>query len=268
MDMQIWDGGRVFCPGHQMQDRARGTQSRDCLKPQVPVQSQAQFGSPQPQAGPSPSSQSPFSSDEGVTSSTWHLSKPAHFTPMQWKLSPAPPPRGSAGRDQPNSESSGGLVPAAKLSIHHSHGRPRGLLLSYSSDSLTAARSLSLCYRWKRYEARSWFSVRNPLRCQTGRFPSTRRRPNAPRAIITCPNSSQAAEGGFWGHHQLCWVPISPGTGSGARRGRQSGLGGAGTPPGARCRRRSLLPGQSHRICGARSSRGRARGEKAFKGDA
>lgn len=193
MDMHVWDRRRIFCPGQEIQERSRGTESRDCLKPHVHVQSlgQAQSRSPQNQAGPSPSSQSLLSADEGVKSSTWHLSKPAHFTPIQWELSLTPPPRGSGAPSQRGSaklitpsESSGGLVPAAKCSIHHSHSRPCRLLPSHSSDSLTDTRSLSLCYRWKRYDARSWFSIRNPLGCQTGRFPSTRRRPNLPRSSL------------------------------------------------------------------------------------
>lgn len=47
-----------------------------------------------------------------------------------------------------------------------------------------------------------------------------------------------------------------------------AGTGGSGAPHGARCPRQSLPAGHSDRICGRRSCRRPARGEKAFKGDA
>lgn len=115
-----------------MQERSRGTESRDCLKPLVPVQSlgQARSKSPQHQAGPSPSSQRLLSPDEGVKSSTWHLPKPAHFTPIEWELSLTPPPRGS------------GFQPAGIRQTHHSsehRSALEGWSLLQSAQSITAA---------------------------------------------------------------------------------------------------------------------------------
>lgn len=158
-----------FWLGHKMQQRFKGMEGRDCLKPCMPVQSLGQAQLPQHRAGPSPISppcqmgpspvsRSLLSPDGGVkASSTWHLSKQAHFMPVHWKLSPTLLPKGPG---VPGHQGSAKLITSASTSFpkgwslvqsthSNSHGRPCSLLIYYSSDSLTDTRSLSLFYGWK-----------------------------------------------------------------------------------------------------------------------
>lgn len=91
------------------------------------------------------------------------------------------------------------------------------------------------------------------------------------KRIITCLkllSSSRKQTLGPPSSDPALWGPHQPQEGSGGTLVAALGARGCRGPARCRCRSRSLPAGHRNRICGRRSCRGRARGEKAFKGDA
>lgn len=107
------------------------------------------------------------------------------------------------------------------------------------------ARSLSLFYSWKLGRRRRGINTPHPGKADQALSLGSAALPNAPQ-VVTCPNSSQAAEGRCWGHPARSWSPAEPGGGPGeAAWLADGGSGGAGAPGGASCQRRILREGRA-----------------------